>query len=201
MLPSDTPAEDWSLYFDSTFMSHKLKGVGLIKVRNTDSGEKRLRFFPVGSRGDLSNNGATVKPNDLTIFWPRPGAYNLTAFDTAVFVGRSALRHMKRSASFDHYFITWSAAPLPIGGIVPYLIANARYTSIAQFKKLTVEVKTRAISNRIVLHKTGNANIKVIYMGNAVGGLTSDNEFVPSMDFDSRTRRVIEHLQEIGVTV
>ena len=202
MLPSDTPAEDWGLYFHDTFMTHRAKGVGLIKVRNNDDASgKNLKFYAISTKGKASDKGVKVNASDLNIYWPRPGAYNLPEFDTAVFVGRSAQRHMKRSASYDHYFITWSCIPLPMGGIVPYIVAHPRYTSITQFNKRMDNIVARAISNRVILLKSPGENTSVIYMSEMVGNLNRLNKFIPSMEFDSRTRRITEHLHDIGVTV
>jgi hypothetical protein len=201
MLPSDSPQQDWNLYFNDTFMLHETKGIVYVKVRHNDEGEYYLKAYTIDSRGKVSSKGFTCGSSKLGIYWPRPGAYNITTQDTAVFIGRSAQRHMKRSASFDHYFITWSPSAHMLGHIVPFMGLRQVFPTLEKFKERakSKDIYTRALSARLILHKAIDERIYAIYMGEMVGHIDDDDKFVPHQEFDSRTRRISEHLANLGV--
>ena len=214
MLPHDTPNEDWNLYFNETYMRHISKGPVFIQIRPHDEdGHAMFRCYTIGKGGVLSKRGYSAESADLRIYWPRPGAYNLPDHAGAIFVGRQAQRHMKRSAYKDHYYIIWNdeVYAVTMGGnpyngnkLLPLIMNPEPYGRIVQFRKSPDSVRSTALSPKIILQKkvgTPSKLLNLIYMSEEVGELDEEDNFVSAIHLDSRTRRITEHLKTLGVQV
>lgn len=210
MLPQDTPHEDWSLYFNDTYMRHIVKGPVYVQIRpDAENGHSVFRAFVINKGGTLNKRAIDVDPGQLRIFWPRPGAYNLKEMMGAVFVGRQAQRHMKRSAYRDHYFVSWNDELFGDGGaysiakVLPMIMNPVEYGTIARFRLTDEDKRSVALSPKIILHKkSGNKELlSLVYMSEEVGSIDNNNNFVPFVHLDSRTNRITEHLKTLGVRV
>jgi len=208
MLPHDTPNEDWNLYFNDTYMRHIVKGPMYIQISaNDEDGHAEFVGFIVNKGGVLARQAVPVDPAQLRIFWPRPGAYNLPGHVGAIFIGRQAQRHMKRSAYRDHYYISWNDENSGDEGLntysgnkmLPIMMNPIEYGTIAKFRASDKSTyRSTALSPKIILHK-GESRLNLIYMSEEVGSIDDNNKFIPFIHLDSRTNRITEHLKTLGV--
>lgn len=212
MLPHDTPNEDWNLYFNDTYMRHIVRGPMYIQIRPSDEdGNATFHGYTVTKGGVLARRSTEVDPSQLRIFWPRPGAYNLPGGNKgAIFIGRQAQRHMKRSAFRDHYYITWNdelsgevqGHPYSGAKMLPIMMNPVEYGTIARFRATDEETcRSIALSPKIIIHKVHGELLSLIYMSEEVGSIDRKNKFIPFIHMDSRTNRITEHLKTLGVRV
>ncbi len=192
MLPKDCPSDDLSLYYHNTYMAHKRMGPVHIRASSGD-----LHGIKVTEPGA---SYVRLRKSDLSIIWPRPGAYNFPKYNTAAFIGRTPMRHMKRSACQDHYYMIW--APIPIIGsdMMQQIVQPAPHTTVDEFRKMKGPAIS-AISQRTILSKANTAaNPTLVYMGEPIGELDRDNNLVPHMPDDSRLSRIRRHIKTVGIT-
>lgn len=211
MLPANTPQNDWSLYFHDTYMRHTSLGpVHIMISQDLNNGEPIFIAHKVTKESGISPSEKKVDGADLRIFWPRPGAYNMQLSPGALFIGRQAQRHMKRSAYRDHYFVMWNDMNFnrdyiqhgsQLSFILPMIVNPKRYNTIKQFReKRDSDCISMALSSKIILHQpTKTGPVSLIYMSEEVGVLDPDNKFITHIHLDSRTKRIIEHLKTLGV--
>ena len=197
----DAPTHDWRMYYENTYMRHIEKGPMLISIKNNDSGTQSMLGYQVLKNGQAQSKFEKINPQDVRIMWPRPGAYNIAGSNCGVFVGRQPQRHMKRSASFEHYFLTWSPQNIPMTHqILKMIVVPAPYsrldTLVLQLRN--VKVLSGALSIRVCLGIAGQS-VEVIYMAEGIGLLDDENRLIPYMADDSRLARFKKHLLTVGI--
>lgn len=186
--PADAPERDWNLYFDRTFLLHEKLGPVFCRVEDGPDGPA----FMVRVKGDAMYK--PVPPSQLSLFWPRSGAYNGTT--GAFFLGRQGRRSMKKSASYEHYFVMW-----PETGFIPGM-ARESFLDTAIYKgrnflsyKAAREVLEKkvmtsvAISKDIILNNTKEpGKYQVIFAGEAAG-FVKGQEFFAEWDGTPAAKR------------
>jgi hypothetical protein len=202
MIPKDAPKQDWSMYYNDTYMSHVIDGPCYISVSTSDTGAKHLIARRINTQAKLGPS-KRVNAKDLCIMWPRPGAYNFPRQNMAGFIGRQPQRHMKRSAYRDHYYVLWAPAGVDGSYMMNQIAINCKYTTVEGFfagLEKKIPVTSAALSNKVVLFKPQHHSaISVVYMAEEIGVL-EDGVLVPHMPNDSRLPRIYRHLRTIGIT-
>lgn len=203
MLPAEAPKQDWRLYYHNTYMMHTEMGPVHVHVEEDDRGH--LVFFAGGVSKGNTLSKKLVLADDLRILWPRPGAYNIgrrAEKRQGIFVGRTPQRQMKRSASSDHYYTLWSAENCFAGyQILNHILGGEHkyFTLEEAWNRPDSHRKASALSINVVVLKTSN-KLQLIYRGEEIGLITSDNALHPYLNDDSRLPRFKKHLRTLGIS-
>lgn len=195
MNPSDAMPQDYGLYYNNTYMQHRTKGPVFVTAV---PGE----LYAKPEKGRVG----AVRPSTLTPLWPRPGAYNYVASNgtaTAVFISRRARRSARRSASTEHYHVSWShSGNRTISGAMMWAaITEAPYPSasvaLRRLRSRTNPTTAVAVSRDMILCKKSNY-ISVIVRGQVVGRIRN-GVFVPSVEGTALCKVARMQLREVNI--
>ena len=184
MNPSDALTKDWGMYYDGCWMKHRTLGVGRVLVA-----EKTLYL-------DRDDAATKVDPEDLSCWWPRPGAFNVGK--SAVYIARRTIRNMRKSAvGGDHYYLKWGN-PYACN-VMETLKKGTNHVPLSLGLQMLDrgDVKAVAVSRDIIIKRESATRYNVIYRGNEVGTWNPVLGFKPLFLGSPFTRRVMRQLEEM----
>ena len=187
MNPSDAMPKDYGMYYDNCWMRHTKWGVGRIRIV-----DGRMWLDCLGDGSEPKN----VKPQYLSCWWPRPGAFN--AGRSAVYVARRAIRNMRKSAvNGDHYFVKWGNEYTR--DIMCLLRDGPNFMGLPEaIEKLKSKAMSSvAITRDIIIHpedKPIGPRYTVVFRGIEAGTM-EDGIFEPLFAGNPLTNRVLRQLE------
>jgi hypothetical protein len=188
MNPADCNPNDWSLYFNNSFMMHCDHGP--VRV-NVDGG----CFYIITSE----HESELVEPDTLTTLWPRPGCINVGS--NAYYVDRQASREARRSATSHHYHMLNSNQRFTLEHMRE--LVNPTYPSIdaAMDALANGDCLERAISRDIFIQNSGAPDsYMVACRGIFVGNISNTQPWVYTPGVNSQyTKRVAHKLLQLGI--
>lgn len=171
MNPTIETQRDWYRYYSDTYMLWRGSPT-LINV----VGDDLLR---------QKSNGQWVPviPDDLKVWWPRPGAYRMEAAGVgAMFIGRRPLRTMKKSTTRQHYYVQWPVLAVftrqsIISGLQHPTPSMSLEEAVEELMQTKVPVALNA--NFILAHIAGH--VRVVYKAREIGRLEGNELVISSL--------------------
>ena len=191
MKPSDALQQDWRLYYDQSWMEHKIFGPGLVRVIGNG-----LYFYRFPG-DEMEAEGTAVRGTDLSCWWPRSGSYN--APGGAIYLARKTARSMRKSAHpSEHYVIKWGHASYGAYRIMLQLRNGPAIVDIDFAKKAIAAgvTSSAAVAHDIILTKGfDDEEFGVVFRGIHTG-VINDDEFTPASPGAALARRTVMRLRE-----
>ena len=199
MRPIDVSSRDWALYYNNTIMDHSSKGVVQVNVSD------RVLY----TRKNETNSWVLTSPEELTCLWPRACAINWN--NNGIYVARRSRREARRSASCNHYYITYATSTeirSVSSNMLAYLCFPNEYPTIdfAYEALITMSRLSIAISPELILTQAQKGCF-VIYKATTAGILIKSTEaldnasylFQPDLDNSPAAKRAAFRLQKEGI--
>lgn len=162
MKPTQALKKDWRMYYNRTWMMHKVHGPGPVRVIDG------ILLY--------GTHMIPVAPKDLDVWWPRSGSHNTET--SAVYIERQAVRNMRKSAvSGSHYILAWGHVHYGFD-IMSTLAHPTPYCGVNEALQMLKDgdYNARAVTRDIILH-TENEKCEVLFKGKPVGTLDIDHGF------------------------
>ena len=188
----DVPTRDWSLYFNDTYMKYKGEIVKVSIVPN----DGRTTFACQPSGGGVEYIWRKADLENLEVWWPRPGAYNLNG--QAAYIARKANRCMRKSCvPRSHYYFKYGEQ---MGLSVMYFLKrgpNHMTWKAAEEALVKGVVNSVAVCRDLILTRVKDG-FGVVYRGEEAGKVV-DGQYYPENDFQPITKLVNMRLVEEGI--
>ena len=193
MNPKDVPYRDWNLYYGGTYMLYQGEPVYV------GCPEPQMFHCKMLSTGKIHLLGRK-EIEDLVIWWPQAGAYNLGT-GNAGYIARRAHRSMRKSASPNHYYFKWGGGLDGRAKMFAVLARGPNYMtwSAAEESLAKRQAVSIAVARDLILSSRDKAALQVIYRGNPVGRLSKVGEYIPDIPQSPTTKLVLNRLYEENI--